>query len=145
VRPGKPNAATSSFVSSIIREPLQKLRTTCPVNADTAVWVLSSKTVIDHFIHAAGLSSNKIQSNRIFNLPGTTLTVQEMVTALDEVAGFQASDWIDWIPDAFIQSIVLTWPPHFNVSKAIDYGFQRDMPIGEIIKNFIKSELKGIS
>jgi len=35
VRPGKPNAAASSFVSGIIREPLAGLRATCPVPPGT--------------------------------------------------------------------------------------------------------------
>lgn len=37
VRPGKPNAAASSFVSGIICEPLAGQRATCPVPPDTPV------------------------------------------------------------------------------------------------------------
>ena len=41
VRPGKPNAAASSFASGIIREPLNGERSTCPVDGDTRLWLLS--------------------------------------------------------------------------------------------------------
>ena len=35
VRPGRPNAAASGFLSGIIREPLAGLRAVCPVSPDT--------------------------------------------------------------------------------------------------------------
>ena len=41
VRPGKPNAALSSFASGIIREPLNGQIAVCPVPAATQVWLLS--------------------------------------------------------------------------------------------------------
>ena len=37
VRPGRPNAAASGFLSGIIREPLAGLRAVCPVDPDTEV------------------------------------------------------------------------------------------------------------
>ena len=50
VRPGKPNAATTSFVSGIIREPLQGKNSQCPVGEETPLWVLSPRKVIFNFI-----------------------------------------------------------------------------------------------
>ena len=41
VRPGSPNAAASSFVSGIIREPLAGIDTVCPVPLDTRLWIAS--------------------------------------------------------------------------------------------------------
>ena len=41
VRPGAPNAAASSFVSGIIREPLAGIDTVCPVPLDTRLWIAS--------------------------------------------------------------------------------------------------------
>ena len=43
VRPGKPNAAASSFASGIIREPLNGERAVCPVDGETRLWLLSPK------------------------------------------------------------------------------------------------------
>ena len=45
VRPGRPNAAASGFVSGIIREPLTGERSTCPVAPDTELAVSSPRTV----------------------------------------------------------------------------------------------------
>lgn len=39
VRPGKPNSATSSFCSSIVREPLKGEPAVCPVAPDLPLWI----------------------------------------------------------------------------------------------------------
>ncbi len=141
VRPGKPNTATSSFVSSIIREPLQGQRANCPVGPEIKVWILSPEKVTDHFIHAAHIPAQMLKSNRVINLPGITVTVKQMVDALEEFSGLEATDLIDWEPDAFIQSIVLTWPPTFKTERALSLGFHRDPSLSSIINSFIKEEL----
>src|SRR5256885_2572817 len=43
VRPGRPNAAASSFASGIIREPLNGEAANCPVGATTRLWLLSPR------------------------------------------------------------------------------------------------------
>lgn len=141
VRPGKPNAATSSFASSIIREPLQGQRASCPVSGDTKVWLLSPRRVTDNFIHAAELPAAKLGRNRSINLPGITVTVNEMITGLKAVGGADKAALIDWEPDDFIQSIVLTWPPNFITERALALGFQQDESVREVIESFIQDEL----
>ncbi len=142
VRPGKANAATSSFVSSIIREPLQGQHANCPVSDDVNVWILSPRAVTQNFIYAAGLTNESLGQKRIINLPGNTIQIKDMVKALDKIAGKPVSQLIDWTPDAFIQSIVLTWPPFFKTDWADALGFAKDQSIEEIIKGFIEDELK---
>lgn len=141
VRPGKPNAATSSFASSIIREPLQGERASCPVEPDTKVWILSPKRVAENFVYAAELPASELGRNRSVNLPGITVTVAEMIDELEGVAGPEKAALIDWEPDAFIQSIVLTWPPQFETQRALALGFKRDDSFREVIEDFIEEEL----
>ena len=57
VRPGPPSAAASSFLSGIIREPLQGERAVCPVGSGMddlalrlAAWVASPETTIKNFV-----------------------------------------------------------------------------------------------
>lgn len=141
VRPGKPNAATTSFVSGIIREPLQGDRASCPVDRETRVWILSPKRVTENFIHAAKLSSDQIGTNRIITLPGLTTTVDEMVLTLEDIAGKEVADRIDWEPDAFIQSVVLTFPTGFETPRADALGFKKDASIREVIEAFISEDM----
>jgi nucleoside-diphosphate-sugar epimerase len=44
VRPGKPNAAASSFASGIIREPVNGEESVCPVERSTRMWVICPAT-----------------------------------------------------------------------------------------------------
>jgi nucleoside-diphosphate-sugar epimerase len=140
VRPGKANAATSSFVSSIIREPLHGVKATYPVPPETEVWILSPKNVIRNFIHAANIDEKVLGPDRIINLPGLTVSIQEMINSLEQITGPEVTGFISNIPDAFLQSIVLTWPPHFETERANKLGFVRDDSATTIIKLFIQEE-----
>ena len=140
VRPGKPNAATSSFLSSIIREPLNGKATSYPVAPASPFWILSPKQVVKNFIHAANLPAKAIGDDRTINLPGITVSVQEMIDCLELVTHKGITDLISYEPDAFLQSIVLTWPPHFDTKKADALGFTADKNTTEIITNYIQEE-----
>ncbi len=140
VRPGKPNAATSSFVSGIIREPLHGQKATYPVPPETAVWILSPKRVIQNFVQAANIDEKSLGDDRIINLPGLTVSVQEMINSLEKVTGTEVTKLIFHQPDAFLESIVLTWPPHFDTQRANNLGFVKDESIEEIIRSFIEEE-----
>lgn len=140
VRPGKANAATSSFVSSIIREPLHGKKATYPVPPETEVWILSPKNVIRNFIHAANIDEKELGPDRIINLPGLTVSIREMINSLEQITGPEVTGLISYVPDAFLQSIVLTWPPHFETERANKLGFVRDTSATEIIKLFMQEE-----
>ena len=140
VRPSKPNAATSSFVSSIIREPLHGKKATYPVPPETEVWILSPGRVIQNFIHAANLDEKILGPDRIINLPGLTVSIQEMIKSLEQITSPEVTSLISYEPDVFLQSIVLTWPPHFETVRASQLGFVRDASASEIIKSFMDEE-----
>lgn len=139
IRPGKPNAATSSFVSSIIREPLNGKVATYPVPLETQVWIQSPKRVVQNFIHAANIGEKELGEDRIINLPGLTTTIQKMIHSLESIKP-EAVELISYEPDEFLQSIVLTWPPNFNPKRAMDLGFVSDSSADEIIRSFMKEE-----
>jgi len=140
VRPGKPNAATSSFISSIIREPLNGKKATYPVPAEAAFWILSPKQVIRNFIHAANIDEELLGEDRMINLPGLTVSVGEMINSLEEITNPEVTKLISYAPDSFLQSIVLTWPPHYDTQRANKLGFVRDASAEEIIRTYIEEE-----
>jgi nucleoside-diphosphate-sugar epimerase len=140
IRPGKPNAATSSFVSSIIREPLRGEKASYPVPPETPCWVLSPKQVIQNFIHAANTDERLLADDRVINLPGLTVSVRDMINSLEQIAGPEVTKLISYKPDAFLQSIVLTWPPYFETLRAKELGFVGDLSVTEIIRSYIEDE-----
>jgi nucleoside-diphosphate-sugar epimerase len=140
VRPGKPNAATSSFVSSIIREPLHGKSASYPVPSESKVWIQSPKRVIQNFIHAANIEEKILGDDRIINLPGLTVSIQELINSLEQITSPDVTKLIFYEPDAFLQSIVLSWPPHFDTARANKLGFVGDTSSEEIIRSYIEEE-----
>jgi len=140
VRAGKPNAAASSFASGILREPLNGVASACPVGADTGVWLLSPKRVIDAFLHAHDLPATAWPSTRTVNLPGITVSVAEMLEGLRRVAGESVARRVSFEPEARIQAIVKTWPARLKTPRALEMGFRADPDIDTVIRDYIADE-----
>jgi D-erythronate 2-dehydrogenase len=83
VRPGRPNGAASGFLSGIIREPLAGRRATCPVEPSTEVALISPGGAVAGLLRAATASDDEWAGHRAVNLPALTVTVAEMVAALE--------------------------------------------------------------
>ncbi|MEW5862243.1 MAG: D-erythronate dehydrogenase [Pseudomonadota bacterium] len=140
VRPGKPNAAASSFASAIVREPLNGVEYDCPVGPETAVWLLSPRRVVEALLHAHDTPAEAWGVNRVLNLPGITATVAEMIAALGRVAGAKAAARVRFVPDARIQAIVRTWPTRFRTPRALAMGFGADPDVDTLIRDYIADE-----
>lgn len=143
VRPGKPNAAASSFASGIIREPLAGETAICPVEPDTAMWLLSPDAAIRNLVHAHELPADAWGSRRALNLPGLTLTVREMIEALRAVGGDAAVERIQWQPDERIRAIFRTWPARFDTRRADALGFVRDADFVEVVRAYARTYAGG--
>ncbi len=141
VRPGKPNKAASSFASGIIREPLNGEQAICPVSADTRLWLLSPRKVIECLIWANDLDAGSLVNRRVVNLPGVSVSVGEMVATLGRVAGPDAVERIRWEADAVIQRIVGSWPKCWNMSRAHHLGFKGDADFESIVRAYVADDL----
>ncbi|GAB3185488.1 SDR family oxidoreductase [Nesterenkonia halophila] len=134
VRPGRPNSAVSSFASGIIREPLQGEDSVCPVPTDTRLWLSSPQTVVDNLVHAAVVDSAPLGSWRVLNLPGVTVTVEEMLEALRRVGGEEAVARVHHEPDERISRIIRSWPAAFDVDRVLALGFRPDGSFEEAVR-----------
>ena len=143
VRPGKANAAASSFASAIIREPLEGRAYACPVAEETGVWLLSPRRVVESFIHAANLPSHAFGMSRALALPGMTVTVREMVAGLREVAGDRVAGRLTFDRDPFIEKIVYGWATRFRPERALAMGFAPDEDFTSVVQAFIEDDLGG--
>jgi len=134
VRPGRPNAAASSFLSGIIREPLAGQRAICPVDARTEVALVSPARAIGGLLCAATSADQAWGGRSAVNLPALTVTVADMVAALERVAGPEASALIDWVPDPAVAAIVTSWPARFQAGRAARLGLIPDPDFGSVIE-----------
>jgi nucleoside-diphosphate-sugar epimerase len=139
VRPGRPNAAASSFASGIIREPVAGVEAICPVGTDTLLWLTSPRQVIASLLHAYELPAAAWGTQRSLNLPGITVSVGDMVEALSRFAGPAAAKLVRCQPDARIKAIVETWPARFDTARASAMGFGRDASIDALIQDYVRT------
>ena len=140
IRPGTPNAAASSFVSGIIREPLSGIETACPVPLDTRLWISSPGTVTNNLLHAACLATSALEGLRAVNLPGLSVTPAEMLASLERLGGTSARRRVRCELDPDVTRIVTTWPGVFDVSRPLRLGFSADRDIDSIIQQFIAEQ-----
>jgi nucleoside-diphosphate-sugar epimerase len=137
VRPGKPNAAASSFVSGIIREPLAGLRATCPVPPGTPVALSSPRRTLQGILRAAAVSDAAWGSRTAMNLPALATTPRAMADAMDRVAGYAASDLIDWTDDPVIGAIVRSWPAQVETPRAAALSLHPETSFDDIVREYL--------
>ncbi len=135
VRPGKPNAAASSFASSILREPLAGERAVLPVAEALRLWISSPDTVVRNLVHAAALPQDAFEGDATLNLPGITVAVAEMIAALGRAGGDPSL--VERTPDARIGKIVASWPAGIRTDRANALGFRPDTDIDAIVAEHV--------
>ncbi|HXB47928.1 MAG TPA: D-erythronate dehydrogenase [Streptosporangiaceae bacterium] len=143
VRPGRPNAAASGFLSGIIREPLAGQRAICPVGPQTEVALASPARAVDGLLCAATAAEAAWGGRTPVNLPALTVTVAGMAAALERVAGPQASTLIDWVPDPAVASIVTSWPARFRAERATRLGLRPDPDFESVIRMYLAEAREG--
>ncbi len=134
VRPGRPNAAASGFLSGIIREPLAGQRATCPVDPGTEVALMSPARAIEGLLCAATSADRAWGGRTAVNLPALTVTIADMVAALERVAGPEASGLIDWVPDPVVARMFATWPGRVRSDRAAGLGLTPDPDFESVIR-----------
>jgi nucleoside-diphosphate-sugar epimerase len=137
VRPGRPNAAASSFMSGIIREPLAGTRTQCPVPRDTPIALSSPRCTLDGLLCAVAADDTIWGSRTAMNLPALTTTPGEMAAALDRVAGPGTSELIEWSDDPAVTAIVGSWPARFRTPRAEGLGLHAEHVFDDIVRAYV--------
>jgi nucleoside-diphosphate-sugar epimerase len=142
VRPGAPNKAASSFASGIIREPLNGQPSVCPVALETRMWLMSPRKAIDNLIHGHEIIGADLGLARFLSIDGLSVSVRQMVDALEQVAGADVVKLIEWKEDEAIKRIVNSWPGSFEAKRAKALGFTADSDFAGIVKAHIEDEVK---
>src|SRR5258707_973684 len=75
VRPGKANAAASSFASAVVREPLNGIPYECPLPPETVVWLVTTLPLVKAIIQAAVFTATRTASIRIRSFPVLPCTI----------------------------------------------------------------------
>lgn len=134
VRPGRPNAAASGFLSGIIREPLAGQRARCPVDPSTEAAIASPAKAVEALLCAATSTEQTWGGRTAVTMPALTVSVAQMAAALERIAGREVSDLIDWDPDPETARIVSSWPAMVRADRAARLGLTPDPDIDSVIR-----------
>ncbi len=137
VRPGRPNGAASSFFSGIIREPLAGVASVCPVAPDVAHPVSSPQRTVEGLIAVYEASREAFVGRTALNLPALNVTVQQMLDALQAVAGPAVRARVRFERDERIAAIVANWPRAATATRAAGLGLLPEANFEDIIRQYI--------
>jgi nucleoside-diphosphate-sugar epimerase len=137
VRPGRPNAAASSFFSGIIREPLADEEAICPVSPDVSHPVSSPARTVQGLIKVYEASREAFVGRTAMNLPALNVRVGDMLDALEAVAGPAVRARVRFERDERIAGIVANWPRGASSARAARLGLQPEARFEDIIRQYI--------
>jgi nucleoside-diphosphate-sugar epimerase len=140
VRPGKPNAAASSFFSGVIREPLAGVEAICPVDASVAHPVSSPARTVEALVRIYEATQAQLQGRLALNLPALNVTVEQMLDALEKVAGAKARALVRFQRDERIAGIVANWPKGASAARANALGLTADASFEDIVRQYIAEQ-----
>ncbi|KAF4636077.1 hypothetical protein G7Y89_g2008 [Cudoniella acicularis] len=141
VRGGKPTQAASSFLSGMIREPLNGEECVIPLKDRTfRSWLCSPKTLAENLVHALHLKDDALPKHtRAINMPGIGVTVQEMMDALAKVGGEDKLKLLREETDEGMERILRSWGTEFDNKLAYGLGFQRDVTFEQAVRDYKES------
>ncbi|KAK1763674.1 nucleoside-diphosphate-sugar epimerase [Phialemonium atrogriseum] len=145
VRPGKPTAAASSFLSGMIREPMQGLPCVIPLkDRGFRHWLCSPRILVSNLVYSLSIPRDSLPSwDRVVNLPGIGVTVQDMMDSLARVGGQDKLRHLSEEEDPKLKPILYSWPTMFDNTRAMDLGFVRDTSFDDIVRDF-KDSLESV-
>jgi D-erythronate 2-dehydrogenase len=140
IRPGKPNAAASSWASGMFREPLNGEPCQLPVRRDQSHPMTAYRTVIDSLVAFHDVPENKLGGDRGYVLPAHRVTPNLAAATLQQVAaerGLKLGPIVDAF-DARIQGIVSNWPVSVDGTRAAALGLPSPPPLKTIVEQFLE-------
>jgi D-erythronate 2-dehydrogenase len=139
IRPGRPNAAASSWASGMFREPLNGEPCLLPIRRDQPHPMTGYRTVIESFIALAEIAEEKLGKDRAYVLPAHRVTpfiAEKVIAEIAAARGIMLGPIIDAF-DARIQSIVDNWPQQVDGSRAIALGLPQPPALEEIVRHYL--------
>jgi len=137
VRPGRPNGAASSFFSGIIREPLAGEEAQLPVDASVSHPMASPQSMVEGLAKVYEASRDAFVGRSALNMPGLNVTVQQMLDALEKVAGPKVRALVKPQRDERIAGIVANWPKGVTSRRASALGITAESNFEDIIRQYI--------
>jgi nucleoside-diphosphate-sugar epimerase len=127
----------SGWSSAIIREPLAGRDYVCPVAPGTRLACISIGKVVQSFLHALALPSEKIGARRTLLLNGISVSAQDMWDAVRH----KAKGKVRFEPDPALQAVMDGAPKSTSSARSAALGFPQSKDIQEIVREYEEAAL----
>lgn len=142
IRPGAPSAAISSFLSGVIREPLNG--ETCVILLQDTTWkhwMCSPKTLVRNLLIALQLPREALPLHRrSVNCPGFAVTIQNMLDALEDIGGKEKLAYVQEKENRELQSVLYSWADDFDNSLALSLGMEQDKSFTQLVRDYVETQ-----
>jgi D-erythronate 2-dehydrogenase len=138
IRPKSASPSVSDSVAAIVREPLQGIDVVCPFAPETKIPVASVRSIAAGLIKLHEIPADRFGHTRAMNLPSLTVSVAEMVEAMQQIETSAPRGSIGWQRDEELQAIVDGWPRYFLSEEANRLGIRGDANFAEIIRAYME-------
>ena len=145
VRPGRPNGAASGFLSGLFREPLAGQASNNPVALDSQVALSSPANTVAGIVAVMEASREAFGGRTAINLPALTVSVREMLLALEELAGPAAMALITHRPDEAVARIVSAWPARFQSQRTGRLGLKADADFASVLRQYVADNADAVT
>ncbi|HEX2114121.1 MAG TPA: NAD-dependent epimerase/dehydratase family protein [Alphaproteobacteria bacterium] len=143
VRGGASTPAVSDQIAAIVREPLAGRNVVSGLAPQTRLPVASARAAAAALIALHNQPPAVMPNDRAMNLPALTVTVSEMVKAVERHGGKEAAARIAFAPNARLQAIVDGWPKQFVSETATRLGLRSDANFDAIVADHLADRRHG--
>ncbi|KAI2620081.1 NAD(P)-binding protein [Hypoxylon sp. NC1633] len=141
VRPGRPTAAASSFLSGIIREPMRGVECVVPLRDRGFRSFLTSPLALqENLVRVLHLDSKALPKHiRHVNVPGISVSIQELLDALAKYGGADKLQFVREETNPDLERILRSWAPELDTAAPVKMGLVRDESADALVKQYIDS------
>jgi nucleoside-diphosphate-sugar epimerase len=127
----------SEHISAVVREPLLGRPAVCPFDPAWPMPVASVGAVARAFCTLFELPDDALGAVRTVNMPALTVTLDEMVAAVERRVGPQARDLIDWKLDRNIAGLLTQMPTRITSARAVAAGIVAEPSFDAVLDDFL--------
>jgi len=141
VRPGLPNAATTSCYSGVVREPLHGVNVVLPVARNLPHSVTGTRTLIKNLVTLSNVAWPTGLTDRSATLPSRPATLQDLIDALLAVVPSEEHAKLGVIEDKedpFLNGVVSSMNSNMRHDRALQLGMAEVPELSTIVREFIE-------
>jgi nucleoside-diphosphate-sugar epimerase len=138
LRPATAAKTVSSAISAIVCEPLHGRPAASPFPPTTRLPVASVTAVANALIRVFNMPSAALGAVRTVNICALSVTIGDMVDALERRIGAKARDLVEWRVDQQLTTMVGSMASGMNSIRGAAYGVTADATFDEIIEDYVR-------